>query len=41
MVNGIGNSSNYGIGISQEIIRVPEVDVRYDDTVNMYRYTYY
>ena len=31
IVYAIGNTSNYGIGISQGIISVPEVNVKYDD----------
>lgn len=31
LVYAIGNTSNYGIGISQGIISVPEVKVTYDD----------
>lgn len=30
-VYAIGNTSNYGIGISEGIISVPEVNVKYDD----------
>ncbi len=31
IVYAIGNTSNYGIGISQGVISVPEVNVKYDD----------
>ena len=31
IVYAIGNTSNYGIGISQGIISVPEVNVKYYD----------
>lgn len=31
IVYAIGNTSNYGIGMSQGIISVPEVNVKYDD----------